>query len=129
MNEAFHCEFERCRYSTVAMSVSAAESRLLKLMCLARPEFENALDEKTLGQLVWEYVNNKEKYKNVVPEKHEPLLQLCNVYRIFSVHPKRETITQGMTSSILQLTLGFLQDSSTRPEAVKDTLTSSEKGK
>jgi len=75
MNEAIHAHFEDCNYSCVAMSVSAVESRLLKLMCLVSPESEQELEEKTLGQLIAEYIQNKSKYKNVVPKKHEVLRQ------------------------------------------------------
>lgn len=110
MNEAIHAYFEGCNYSCVAMSVSAAESRLLKLMCLASPDSKVELEKKTLGQLIYEYVTNKDNYKNVVPEKHEPLLQLCNTYRTFSVHPKKQRITGRLATSILNLAIEFLTD-------------------
>ena len=125
MNEAIHTFREGCNYSCVAMSVSAAESRLLKLMCLARPDSERELEKKTLGQLIYEYVNNKDSYKNVVPEKHEPLLQLCNTYRTFSVHPKKQKITSRLATSILNLAIEFLTDQDTKPEVVKAQLIAS----
>lgn len=129
MNEAIHTYLEDCNYSCVAMSVSAVESRLLKLMCLASPESERELEKKTLGQLIYEYVNNKDNYKNVVPEKHEPLLQLCNVYRTFSVHPKKHKIKGPIASSILNLSIEFLTDQNTKPEVVEAQLISSKEGK
>lgn len=104
MNEAIHCYFEDCNYACVAMSVSAAESRLLKLMLLASPESKKELEKKPLGELMNEYLKNKDKYKKVVTEKHEKLLRLCNTYRIFSVHPKEEKIEPSLASSILNLT-------------------------
>lgn len=123
LNEAIHNHFEGCNYSCVAMSVSAAESRLLKLMCLASPQLELELEKKTLGQLIYEYVHNKEKYKNIVPEKHKPLLDLCNTYRTFSVHPKKQRITPRLARSILDLAIEFLTDQDTKPEVVKAQLT------
>ena len=122
VNEAIHTFREGCNYSCVAMSVSAAESRLLKLMCLVSPESERELEKKTLGQLIYEYVNNKDNYKNVVPEKHEPLLQLCNTYRTFPVHPKKQKITGRLASSILNLAIEFLVDQDTKPEVAKAKL-------
>jgi len=108
LNEAIHCFFEGCYCSAVAMSVCAIESRLLNLMTVAHPDPE--LEEMTLGQLISEYLGNKEKYNNIIPKKHEPLLDLCNTYRIFSVHPKREKITKPIATSVLNLSLAFLLD-------------------
>jgi hypothetical protein len=122
MNEAIHAHLEDCNYSCVAMSVSAVESRLLKLMCLASPKSEKELEEKTLGQLIFEYINNKDQYKNVVPKRHEHLLQLCNTYRTFSVHPKKQKVDGMVTHSILNLTIAFLTDQNTKPEVVKAQL-------
>lgn len=125
MNEAIHTFIERCYYSSVAMSVSATESRLLKLMCLTSPALEQQeLKKNTLGQLIREYVDNRDKYKNVVPKRHEPLLQLCNTYRIFSVHPKKQQIKSGEANSILNLAIEFLTDNDTKPEAVKVRISS-----
>lgn len=108
LNEAIHCFFEGCYYSAIAMSVSAIEFRLLSLMTYGNPEAN--LEKLTLGQLIKEYLDNKEKYRNVIPKKHEPLLNHCNIYRIFSVHPKREEINKPIASSILNMTFMFLLD-------------------
>lgn len=129
VNEAIHTFREGCNYSCVAMSVSAVESRLLKLMCLASPGSERALEKKTLGQLIVEYTENKGEYKNVVPDKHEPLLQLCNTYRTFSVHPKKQRIKGTVASSILNLAIEFLTDQATKPGVVEAQLIASEGGK
>jgi hypothetical protein len=123
INEAIHTYFENCNYSCIAMSVSAVESRLLKLMSLANHDAIPKLEEMTLGQLITEYMQNKEAYKNVVPKKHKALLELCNTYRIFSVHPMKEDISAGIASSILNLSLAFLTDPNTVPETVKSKLT------
>lgn len=115
LNEAIHCFLEGCNYSAVVMSVSAIEFRLLNLMQAANSD--ERLEKLTLGQLINEYLTNKEKYKNVIPEKHESLLNLCNTYRIFSVHPKKEKIIKRTANSILNLTFEFLLDEKLRSQA------------
>ena len=129
INEAIHNHLEGCNYSCVAMSVSAVESRLLKLMCIVSPDSEGDLEKKTLGQLIVEYIDNKSKYKNVVPGKHEHLLGLCNTYRTFSVHPKKQRITGRLAGSIFNLAIEFLTDPDTKPEAIKAQLKASEAAK
>jgi len=114
INEAIHDFFEGCYYSSVAMSVCAIESHLLTLMLSVRSEEEDKLENMTLGRLIREYIDNKEQYTNIIPKKHEPLLDLCNVYRIFSVHPKKEEITKGLSSAILSLSILFLTDEETQ---------------
>lgn len=126
INEAIHNHLEGCCYSCVAMSVSAAESRLLKLMCIVSPDSKKELEENTLGQLLTEYVKNKNEYKSIVPEKHETLLKLCNTYRIFSVHPKKQEIKPPIASSILNLAIEFLADRNTKPDIVKAQLVASD---
>ncbi len=109
LDESIHCYLEGCNNSTVAMAVCAIEYRLLALMKSTQPK-EMQLDEMTLGQLMSEYLNNKEKYRNIIPKRHEPLLELCNTYKIFSVHPEKETIPRPITITVLSSTLGFLLD-------------------
>lgn len=108
LNEALNCYIQGCNYSAVAMSVSAIESRLFSLMMSKHPDPK--LEKLTLGQLIKEYLDDKEKYGKVIPKKHEPLLEHCNVYRIFSVHPKREKITRSIATSIINMTFAFLLD-------------------
>ena len=114
INEAIHDFFEGCYYSSVAMSVCAIESRLLKLMASAKSSEEEKLEDMTLGQLIREYLNNKEDYKSKIPEEHGHLLELCNTYRIFSVHPKEVEITKNKASAILNLSIAFLTDEKTQ---------------
>lgn len=114
INEAIHNFLEGCYYSSVAMSVCAIESRLLKLMSNVKREELERLEKMTLGQLIREYSDNKGRYNNLIPKKHEPLLDLCNIYRIFSVHPKKEEITKGVASAILNLSIVFLTDEETQ---------------
>ena len=92
-------------------------------MSIANPDAIPKLEDMTLGQLITEYIQNKEAYKYIVPKKHKALLELCNTYRIFSVHPKKEDISPGIASSILNLSLVFLTDDNTVPETVKSKLT------
>lgn len=108
LNEALNCYVEGCDYSAVAMSVSAIEFRLFSLMMSECPNPK--LEELTLGQLIREYLDDKKKYSNVIPKKHEPLLEHCNTYRIFSVHPKREKVTRPIATSIINMTFIFLLD-------------------
>lgn len=116
LNEAIHTYFEECYCSTVAMSVCAIEFRLLSLMKTVKPDKEEELNQLTLGQLIGEYLRNKSDYKNIVPQRHESLLNLCNRYRISAVHPKGEEITKRVSSSILNFSFEFLLD-----EALKVT--------
>ena len=108
LNEAVHCFIEGCYYSAVAMSVSAIEFRLFSLMMSTCPD--SKLEELTLGQLIKEYLDNKQKYSNTIPKKHEPLLRHCNIYRVFSVHPKKEEINKSVATSILHMSFQFLLD-------------------
>jgi hypothetical protein len=117
LNEAFNCYVEGCNYSTVAMAVSAIEFRLLNLMQSAKPNPQ--LENYTLGQLIDEYLQNEAEYNNVIPKRHEHLLNLCNTYRIFSVHPKKEKITRAIATSIVNLTFAFLLDKELKREAKK----------
>ena len=119
INEAMHNSLEGCNYSCVAMSVSAVESRLYKLMTLAKPDSTGDLSKMTLGQLIKEYSENESSYQNIVPDKHDALLALCNTYRIFSVHPKSEYVSGGIATSILNLSITFLSDPDSTPESVK----------
>jgi hypothetical protein len=115
LNEALNCYMEGCNYSAIAMAVSALEFRLFSLMMSKCPD--SKLEEFTLGQLIREYLDNKEKYGKGIPKKHEPLLEHCNVYRVFSVHPKREKITRSIATSIISMTFAFLLDENLKQRA------------
>jgi len=109
LNEALHCYLEGCFYSTVAMSVTAIEFRLLNFMKKITPDRSSELESLTLGGLISECLE-KEAYSKNLPRKHHPLLRLCNEYRVFSVHAKSESITERVASSILNLSFEFLLD-------------------
>jgi hypothetical protein len=108
LNEAFNCYYNELNYSSVVMSVSAIEARLFSLM--QSMSNDRKLDQLTLGQLIKEYAENKDKYGYVLPKKHEPLLEYCNTYRKFSVHPKSDKITRSNATTILCMTCSFLFD-------------------
>ena len=118
LNEAIHCFLGDCNYSTVAMSVSAIEFRLLSLMTSIHSD--SNLYEMTLGQLIGEYLSNKKKYGRIIPKKYEPLLEHCNTYRIFSVHPKKEKINKSIATSIFHMTFQFLLDKKLAQKASGD---------
>lgn len=112
--EALHDYLEGGYYSSVAMAVSTIEYRLLVLMKKANSNEAAKLEEMTFGGLIKEYLDHeKDKYQNLLPSVHKPLLQLCNTYRIFSVHPKQEEINRKVATSVLNLTLEFLLDEKT----------------
>ena len=96
------------------MTVCAIESRLLKIMLSCCPNEKERLESMTLGQLLREYINNKKQYNDVIPKEHEPLLNLCNLYRVFSVHPKEVEITKNKASAVLNLSIVFLTDKKTQ---------------
>jgi hypothetical protein len=91
LNEALNCYVKELNYSAIVMSVSAVESRLYSLMVSKNPSEEAKLEKLTLKELIREYVENKERYGSIVLKKHLPLLDYCNVYRVFSAHPKKES--------------------------------------
>ena len=112
LNESFNCYFGELNYSTIVMSVSAIESRIFTLLKSKSPN--EKLENLTLGQLIKEYTDNKEKYNKIIPKKHEPLLDYCNTYRIFSVHPKKEKINRANATTVLCMTCSFLFDEKLR---------------
>lgn len=110
LSEAIHNYLEGCYNSCVAMAVTSIEFKLLDILKSVNQENADKLEEFTLGTLINEYLKNKVKYKNVIPKRHEPLLELCNTYRIFSVHPKKEKVGSRIAESVLNLTFEFLLD-------------------
>jgi hypothetical protein len=120
LNEALNCYVQELNCSAIAMSVSAVESRLYSLMKSENPSEEPNLKTLTLGQLIKEYVENKERYGSVVLEKHLPLLNYCNVYRILSVHPKKDKVTRANATAIMSMTFSFLFDKEQKAKIYKE---------
>jgi hypothetical protein len=117
LNEAFNCYVQELNYASIVLSVSAIESRLFSLMMLKQPTAK--LEKLTLGELIREYLENKINYGNVIPDKHLPLLQYCNTYRVFSVHPKKEKINRANATAILCMTCSFLFDEKLKTKTEK----------
>lgn len=117
LREAFNCYVNELNYSTIIMSVSAIESRLLSLMQFKKPDAK--LEKLPLGELIREYLVNKKSYGNILPSKYLYLLQYCNKYRIFSVHPKKEKINRSNAKIILGMTCSFLFDKELKAKILK----------
>jgi hypothetical protein len=102
-----------CLYSSVIMAVSAVEQRLHQMIKkLDNKRYTEEFENKTLGQIIVEF-SDKGSYRDIkllLPEKHLPLIQLLNKYRIFAVHPKNEPITPTIVDSILALSFTFITD-------------------
>lgn len=117
LDEAILCKQNNCCLAATIMAVSATEARLHYLVKkknkkIYKKYFENA----TLGELIKLF--NKNEYKNpifsslkkIIPEKHKPLLDLFNIYRIVSAHPKAASLDYKIADSIINLVFAFLLD-------------------
>ncbi|UCE74358.1 MAG: hypothetical protein JSV56_01270 [Methanomassiliicoccales archaeon] len=118
LTEAIRCHNMDCNLAAVVLAVSAVEHRLHKLLerknkSLYKKEFESA----TLGGIIelfrkdTRYKDNKyNKFKKILPEKHNHLMEILNIYRIFSAHPKDEYISNQTSKSILSFSFLLLID-------------------
>ncbi len=117
LDEALECLQVQCHFACVVMAVSAVESRLRYLLKKKNKTVFNAEFEKaTLGQIIKLFDENEytapkyAKLKKILPDKHKPLMNLLNQYRIFSAHPKAEIIGRNIAESILRLSFVLLLD-------------------
>ena len=118
MNEALHSFFESCFFSCVVNPVVALEYRLLELLKNENEPFlrsKNSDLRFTLGQLIFCYLNNKSQFSDIIPQKFDHLLKLCNSYRIFSAHAKDEEVNINDSRAIISLTFSFLLDDRCNP--------------
>jgi hypothetical protein len=118
IDEAFHCMKEKCNWSSVINSAVALESRLFKI--LNRKSKRTLVSIRpdlifTLGNLADAYLNNKQKFGNCIPNRHEHLLKLVNSFRIVSAHPKQYEVDKNTTEAVFNLTLNFLLDQECMP--------------
>lgn len=116
-----------CNYAAVVMSVSATENRLHKLLRdanskLYREEFERT----TLGGIIelfrrdTRYKDRKyDKFKKILPDKHKPLIEILNTYRIFSAHPKEEKISNQTAKAIVSFSFLLLTDTSLKSKKLE----------
>lgn len=129
VDEAIVCFQNYCFYACIVMAVSAVETRIHEMIRksdkkLYAPYFEKA----TLGKLIQafdenEYTEEKfQKIKKLMPNKHKPLIALLNQYRVFSAHPKEETITAQIAESVLHLSFTFIMDTATCPYDEKELI-------
>ncbi len=116
LDQAIHCLQEGCYDASVVMAVSAVEYNLVRLM-----EGDEALNkafyEKDRGKMTT-FGNLINFFSEIVKEQQfsslewiselNPLLHLCNRYRIFSAHPKGKTISFRVAQSVLNLSFEFI---------------------
>lgn len=100
IDEAIVCLRHYCYYASTVMSVSAVESRLHALIRKTDKNlYEKRFGKATIGQILGEITVAKKtdpetgKLVGLIPAKHQPLLDLLNVYRVYSAHPKGEEVT------------------------------------
>lgn len=127
LDEALTCFHNYCFTASVAMAVSAVEYRLIDLLKKKHERlYKKEFSRFTLGQLIQVFDDNQYKarkyarIKKLLPVKHKPLLLLLNQYRIFSVHPKDESVTPQVAESILHLSFTFLIDPETCPYTAEE---------
>jgi len=101
------------------MAASASEFRLLEFVKQVNPSIEEDLYKKTLGSLIDECLKNPTCSKKL-PKRHHHLLELCNEFRIFSVHPKTELMTQNEAISVVNLAFSFILDERLRHIAMEE---------
>jgi len=120
LDEALVTYSNYCFYSSIIMAVSAVEFRLhYMIKNTDKKLYSEQFEKATLGQLIQvfdkkEYTdNNYDKIKQLMPDRHRPLVQLLNQYRILSAHPKEVNVTPQIAESILNLSFAFLIDPET----------------
>ena len=127
LDEAIEALNHYCFYSSVVMAVSSVEARIAEIIRRKNKRFfEKHLTNATLGQLIQvfdekHYTDPKfSSLKKLLPAKHKPLVHLLNNYRVFSAHPKGESITLQLAETILKLSFTFMIDPMTCPYSKKE---------
>lgn len=117
-DEAIECLQNCCFRASVVIAVSAVEARISEIVRRNDEDLYNSRFAKaTLGQLI-QLFDDKNTPKNpalskLMPRKHKPLVDLLNLYRVFSAHPKEEKITLQIADSIVKLSFTFMIDPAT----------------
>lgn len=129
LDEAIVCFQNYCFYACIIMAVSAVENRIHEMIRKNDKELYSSYFEKaTLGQLIQvfdesQFIDKKfQKIKRLMPKKHKPLITLLNQYRVFSAHPKEETITAQIAESVLLLSFTFMMDTTICPYDEKELI-------
>jgi hypothetical protein len=127
LDEAIVCLQNYCFYSCVVMAVSSVEARIARLLQRKNKTlFKMHFVKATLGQLVQVFDDRYYKdpkfshLKQLIPPKHKPLVELLNHYRVFSAHPKPETITAQIAEAVLRLSFTFMIDAATCPHDARE---------
>ena len=127
LDEAIVCLKDYCFYACVVMAVSSVESRILRLLQHKNAAlFKKHFAKATLGQLIQvfddrHYTDPKfAALKRLMPDKHKPLVELLNHYRVFSAHPKPEAITAQIAETVLRLSFTLMIDPATSPYSAQE---------
>lgn len=119
LHEAMQSLATDCHLSAVVMAVSAVEHRLHKIVEKTDPALYAAnFADATLGGIIQLFQPDHYKavkfqpFKNILPDKHKPLMEMLNIYRIFTAHPKDENVTHQTAAAILSLSFLLLTDES-----------------
>ncbi len=118
LEEAMDCLGINCNLASVVMAVSAVEYRLHKLIAKKNKKvYENTFENQSLGGLIGLFRKNSQykgpqfdKLRQVLPERHMHLMEILNMYRIFSAHPKDIHITHQLAKAILSFSFLLLVD-------------------
>jgi len=123
LGESFVCFRAESYTASVTMAATAIEARLHYLVNKNNKKlYQQQFAKKTLGGIIEIFDKNAykdKKYnglKKIVPERHKPLLDLINTYRIFSAHPKVTSLDYTTARTILLLSCLFLLDPMVKPE-------------
>lgn len=122
LDEAMVCFKNFCFHASTVMAVSGVESRIHEMIRRTDEKlYSSHFEKSTLGQLVQVFDEDHfkdKKFKSIkelVPKMHKPLLALLNEYRVFSAHPKEESMPAQIAESVLHLSFAFLMDPATNP--------------
>lgn len=129
LDEAIVCFQSYCFYACIIMAVSAVETRIHEMIRKNDKKlYSSHFEKSTLGQLIRVFEEDQftdkkfQKIKRLMPNKHKPLIALLNQYRVFSAHPKEETITAQIAESVLHLSFAFMMDTATCPYDEKELI-------
>ena len=123
IGEALECFKMNCYHASSILMVSAIEGRLHTLIRgKNKKEYNTHIKEAPLGRIIsfrdpeqykdQKFNKIKKIIKNLIPNKHIPLIRLVNQYRIVSAHPGNEIVTHNISNSIITLSFAFLLDDS-----------------
>jgi hypothetical protein len=117
LGESITCLKAGCFRSATVMAVSAVEARLHTLISKKNARlYKKHFNEVPLGGVIKLFSPDNFKgpefknLKKILPEKHKPLLDIINTYRIFSAHPKNEEIDFRIAETVVNLSFLFLLD-------------------